>query len=217
AQDRDGGRHDRHRRCDAERARAGGGRLSPGPCHPLPDRARRAPDRGYLAVSLQGRLLAARAGDDVRDRRGRRGAVGHQGQGGGPAALPAAGRCEPRRLHGLWPCQWRDDRGDDRGSGSPCRGRLQGGAAPGRRAGAQIHLWRRQAGPALRAGGRRAADREPVVDREISPLGGAAVREGARSTGLGRPPASRRPPPADPDRGGAAGQGAGAVSPVLAG
>ena len=33
------------------------------PRHPLPDRPRRAPDRGHLAVPLQGRLLAARPGD----------------------------------------------------------------------------------------------------------------------------------------------------------
>ena len=50
------------------------------PRHSLPDRPRRAPDRGHLAVPLPGRLLAARAGDHERDRRGRHGAVGHQGK-----------------------------------------------------------------------------------------------------------------------------------------
>ena len=62
------------------------------PCHPLPDRPRRASDRGHLAVSLSGRLLAARTGDDVGDRRGRHGLVGHQGEGRRAAALPAARR-----------------------------------------------------------------------------------------------------------------------------
>ena len=46
---------------------------------------------------LSRRLLAARAGDHGGHRRGRHGAVGHQGQGRGPAALPAAGRRVPRR------------------------------------------------------------------------------------------------------------------------
>ena len=56
-----------------------------------------AQHRGHLAISLSRRLLAARPGHHGGDRRGRHGAVGHQGQGGGPAALPAAGRALPRR------------------------------------------------------------------------------------------------------------------------
>ena len=59
---------------------------------PVPDRPRRAADRGHLAVPLQGRVLAARPGDDGRDRRGRHGAVGHQGQVARRARLPAARR-----------------------------------------------------------------------------------------------------------------------------
>jgi mannonate dehydratase len=50
---------------------------------PLPDRARPAPHRGHLAVSLQGRLLAARTRDHVGDRGGRHRAVGRQGEGAG--------------------------------------------------------------------------------------------------------------------------------------
>src|SRR3546814_8917264 len=45
-------RHDRRRRCDAQWPRACGGGLSVGACSHLPDRARRAPDRGYVAISL---------------------------------------------------------------------------------------------------------------------------------------------------------------------
>ena len=56
-----------------------------------------APHRGHLAVPLPRRVLAARPGHHGRDRRGRHGAVGHQGQGGGHAALPAARRREPHR------------------------------------------------------------------------------------------------------------------------
>ena len=44
------------------------------------DRPRRAPDRRHLAVPVQGRVLAARSRDHGRDRRGRHGALGHQGQ-----------------------------------------------------------------------------------------------------------------------------------------
>jgi L-alanine-DL-glutamate epimerase-like enolase superfamily enzyme len=44
-------------------------------------------NRGHLAVSLSGSLLAARAGDDGGDCRGGRGAVGHQGQGAEYAGL----------------------------------------------------------------------------------------------------------------------------------
>ena len=53
----------------------------------------------------------------------------------------------------------------------------------------------------------RSADRERLVDREISARRARAVRGGARKARLGRPPAPRRPPPADADRGGAARQG----------
>src|SRR3546814_15208641 len=54
---------------------------------------------------------------------------------------------------------------------------------------------------------RSPADRECLVDREIYARRARAVRRGARSARLGRPSAPRRPPPAYPDRGGAARQG----------
>jgi hypothetical protein len=77
AQDRDGGRRLRPRRRDAQRPRAGGGELPDRSRAAVAHRPRRAPHRGHLAVPLQRRLLAARTGDDDRDRRGRHGAVGH--------------------------------------------------------------------------------------------------------------------------------------------
>ena len=46
-------------------------------------------------------VLAPRPGDDGRDRRGRHGAVGHQGQGRRHAGLPAARRRQPQRPDGL--------------------------------------------------------------------------------------------------------------------
>ena len=48
--------------------------------------------RGHLAVPLPVGVLAARSRDDGRDRVGRHGAVGHQGQGGRDAGVPAARR-----------------------------------------------------------------------------------------------------------------------------
>ena len=56
-----------------------------------------SPDRGHLAVPLPQRLLAARPGDHGRHRRGRHGALGHQGQGRRHAGLPAARRRVPHR------------------------------------------------------------------------------------------------------------------------
>ena len=92
---RDRRRGHRRRRRHPQRPRAGGRVLPARPRLPAADRPRRAPDRGHLAVPLQGRLLAARAGDDDRDRRGRHRAVGHQGQGRRAAGLPAARRARP--------------------------------------------------------------------------------------------------------------------------
>ena len=70
---------------------------------PAADRARRAPHRGHLAVPVPRRLLAARSGHDGRDLGGRHRAVGHQGQGRGHAAVPAAGRRIPNRAARLRP------------------------------------------------------------------------------------------------------------------
>ena len=142
-EDRDRRGPDRARRRHPQRPRAVGGLATSRPRHPLPDRPRRAPHRGHLAVPLPRRLLAARAGDHGGHRRGRHGAVGHQGQGGGPAALPAARRREPRRGDGLRPRQRR------RRSTRPWTRRrtimadgLQGDAAAGGRAGPGLDLRR---------------------------------------------------------------------------
>src|SRR6266852_1205359 len=97
AQDRNGGRQLRPRGRHVERPRTGRRELSVRSCVALPDRPRRAPDRRYLAVSLPRRLLAARPGNHDRDRGGRYRTVGPQGQGGRPAALPAARRRLPQR------------------------------------------------------------------------------------------------------------------------
>ena len=60
------------------------------------DRARRAPHRRHLAVPLPQRLLAARPGHDGGDRRRRRGAVGHQGQGARTARSTSCSAAHPR-------------------------------------------------------------------------------------------------------------------------
>ena len=54
AEDRDRRGPHRPRRRHAQRPRAGGGELPHRPRDPVPDRPRRAPDRGHLAVPLQG-------------------------------------------------------------------------------------------------------------------------------------------------------------------
>ena len=202
AEDRDRPGPHRPRRRHAQRPRAGGGELPDRPRHPLPDRPRRAPDRGHLAVPLPRRLLAARAGDDERDRRGRHRAVGHQGQGRRPAAVPAARRREPRRRDGLRPRQRPRHRADRRRgaalqasmgykairaqSGVPGLAKVYG-------VGRGTHV--------LRAGRRRPAERARLVDREVPAPHAAAVRRGARRGRPRHPPAARRAPPPDADRG----------------
>ena len=59
------------------------------------------PHRGHLAVPLPERLLAARTGDHGGDRRGRHGALGHQGQGRRDAGVPTARRRIRARPAGL--------------------------------------------------------------------------------------------------------------------
>ena len=118
AEDHDGGRRLRSRRRDAERPRARGRELPRRARRPAADRTRRAPHRGHLALPLQGRVLAARSGDDDGDRRGRHGALGHQGQGAGRAGVRAARRALARRRDGLRPRQRRRHRGTVRPSAS---------------------------------------------------------------------------------------------------
>ena len=72
-------------------------------------------------------------------------------------------------------------------------------------------------GGQVRARRRRAADGIDVEHRAVPGHRGAAVRAAAPGVRAERPPAARRPPPADADRGGAAGPAARAVPPVLDG
>src|SRR5260370_26500851 len=91
---RTGGRH-------AERSRTRGCELLERSRSSAARRARRAPHRGYLAVFLQGSLLAARACDDVRDcRRGHR-TLGHQSKEPERPALPTPWRRFSRGRAGL--------------------------------------------------------------------------------------------------------------------
>src|SRR5215470_3185134 len=96
AEDHDGRWNLRAGRRDRERARAGGGELPKRPRMPTADWARRAADRGYVAIPLQGRLLAARADHDVRDRGGGYGAVGYQGKSSERAGISIVGRSVAR-------------------------------------------------------------------------------------------------------------------------
>ncbi len=208
----------RHRRRHAERPRKGRRRLSRGPCHPVPDRQGPAPDRGYLAVSLPRRLLAARAGDDARHRRGRRRAVGHQGQARGHAALSAARRPQPRRR--AWSTatptaptsqQTVDAVGAYLDLGYKAV-RAQSGV-PGIKDAYGVGrgtLYYEPADAALPLGDR-------VGHAQGAELRAEIVRDAARDVRLRLPPAARRAPPLHAARGGAARQGAGAVQPVLAG
>ena len=97
----DRGRRLRPRRRDAQRPRAGGCELSDRSRHPAAHRPRRAPDRGHLAVPLQGRVLAARSGHDVGDCRRRYGALGHPRQVAQRAGVSAARRRVARLGDGL--------------------------------------------------------------------------------------------------------------------
>ena len=63
----------------------------------VPDRPQRRRDRGHLAVVLRQLVLAERPGPVQRHERRRHGALGHQGQAGRHAGLPAAGRQVPVR------------------------------------------------------------------------------------------------------------------------
>jgi hypothetical protein len=195
------GRGHRDRRRHAERPRTGGGQLSPRPHDPLPDRPRRPPDRGHLAVLLSRLVLAWRPGGHERPGGRRHGAVGHQGQGRRPAGLPAARRRLPGGRHRLWPRQRRDHRGHHRRGGEVQGPRLQGDSPADRRAGPGQHLRGVGRQDVLRARGRRSADRERLVDGQVPQSRAQAVREGARGARRRRPPAARRPSPPHADRG----------------
>ena len=183
---------------------------------PLHRRPRRAADRRHLAVPLQGRLLAARTGHDVGDRRGRHGAVGHQGQGARHAGVSAARRRLARRGDGLRPRQRR----------RPSTRRWKRSAATSR---AAIRRCARSAAcPGWRATyGVGHGDHYEPAERGLAPrtvwsserylrLRGAALRAAPARVRARRAPAARRAPPPDADRSGAARTLAGTLRALLA-
>ena len=191
---------------------AGGDRAAP---ETVRDRPRRRSDRRFLAQRHARRLLAQRAGAEQRGERRGDGAVGHQGQGGRAALLPALGRAQPRHGGGVRARQrQRAGRGARPGAGLlgarlpphplPARRLRRGRRRNGQQRGRRV-LRRRRAGfPVLRSG------------REAAP-GAGAVRDGARRPAGGGGTAVRHPRAAGAGRRGAAGQGAGAVPAVLPG
>ena len=203
-QDRDRPGRLRHRRRHAQRPRAGGGRLSrrTTSCPALIGRdARRIED--IWQYLYRGAYWRRGPVTMTRDRRGRHGAVGHQGQGRRPAALPAARRASRDGVHGLRPCQRQRHRRDRR------RGRRATSSSATRRSarrrgvpGLTSTYGVGQGQALLRAGRRGAADRERLVDRRsTSTIVPKLFERCARDARLRRPPAARRPPPPDADRG----------------
>ena len=95
------------------------------------------------------------------------------------------------------------DRRDGGGGGRIRAPGLQGGAPAVRRARRRERVRRRARQAALRAGREGQAAGDVLVDGEIPERRAGAVRARAARAGPGRPPAARRPPPADADRGGA--------------
>ena len=189
------------------------------------DRPGRAPHRGHLAVPLPRRVLAARPGDDGRDRRRRHGAVGHQGaRSPGMPLYQLLGGASRDRAHGLRArvraatcpsCSTRSASTWSRASArSACRPACPGStpiygvAAQPSSAGSGTTTSPRSAAPLPGRGGlghpRLPA---PPADR---------VRGGAQRVRPRAAAAARRAPPDDPDPGGEAGQVPRAVRPVLA-
>ena len=207
----------------AQRPRAVRGVVPARPRRAAADRPRRAPHRGHLAVPLPLGVLAARAGDHGGDRRGRRGAVGHQGEGRRAAAVPAARRGEPDRDHGVRarqrPGPARAVRLDpartwSRATGpSGCRPSVPGIDAVYGVAAQPSSSGRYDYEPAQRAPLPAEEDWDTRAYLRHLPGGvrGRAQRVRPRAAA-----AARRAPPADPDPGGAPRQGPGAVRPVLA-
>ena len=156
-------------------------------------------------------------GDDGLDRRGRPRALGHQGQGGGPAGLPAARRGRPGPDPQLHPRHRvgrpRAARLDRRRS----RARLPGHPRPVRRARAGHRVRGEPGGCGLRA--RRAghrADRGGLGHRRLPAARARRAGRGPRTRRTRGGAAARRAPPAEPEPGRPAGQGAGTAGPVLA-
>ena len=189
------------RRRDAQRPRAGGRQLPERSRPAAAHRPRRAPHRGHLAVPLQGRVLAARSGDDDGDCRGRHRALGH------PAARRSTCRCiscsAARRATRCWSTGTRTarPRTTRRGGAALHGARLPRRSARSARFPASLHAYGVGRGDAvLRAGAEGHAARERVEHRALSRLRAAAVRAAAARVRLRRAPAPRRAPSADADR-----------------
>ena len=162
----------------AQRPRAGGGELPTDHVVP-PDRPRRPPDRGHLAVPLPRRLLAARAGDHERHRRRRHRAVGtSRPRRPGCRSLPAARRRQPQRRDGLRPCQRPRHRADRRGVQRYNRMATEAIRAQSGVPGLERSTAWAGGSDVLRAGRCRPAQRARLVDREIPAPHAAAVRGG---------------------------------------
>ena len=170
-------------------------------------------------------VLAARADHDGRDRRGRHGAVGHQGQARRDAGLPAPRRGVPERAARLRPRLRRgprprcSTRSASTWSWATKSIRIQT-AVPGIKAVYGVAA----PGPGLRASAtttsrpaaarsRRRRTGTPAPTCATLPTVFEAVRQRVRP---GAAAAARRAPPDHPDPGREAGQGAGTLRPVLA-
>ena len=220
AEDRDERRAHRPRRRHPERARTGRRHLSHRPCHPLPDRARRAPYRGHLAVSS----IAAPIGGAGRSPCAAIAAVDMalwdiKAKAAGPAAVSVAGRraaAKARWSMAMPMARTIEETLDKAQSTTRSMGykaiRLQSGV-PGLKSTYGVSKDRYFYEPADADLPTENLWSSEKYLRSVP----AAVREGARSAGLGRPSAARHPSPADADRGRPAGQGSGALSAVLAG
>ena len=170
-----------------------------------------APHRGHLAVPVPRRLLAARPVTMTRDRRRRHGAVGHQGQGRRAAAVPAARR--RAAASGVMVYGHANGRDIEHTVDEVLRYVELGYQAVRAQSGVpgldkaygvgrgKLFYEPADAGLPPSTSGHRAL---PRTSRR-------AVRARCERARLRRPPAARRAPPADADRGGAARQGARAV------
>ena len=185
---------------------------------PLPDRPRRrSGSRTSGSTSIAGAYWRRGPVTMTRDRRGRHGAVGHQGaRSAGHAALPAARRQEPRRR--AWSMATptaRDHRRDGRRGRRAISSmgykaiRAQSGV-PGPRQG----LRRRPRRHATTSRPTRALPTETVwsTPPSTSTSRRSCSRRCATTYGFGPSPAARRASPPDADRGGAARQGARAAT-----
>ena len=181
-----------------------------------------APHRGHLAVPLQGRVLAARPGDhDARSPLSTRRCGTSRARSPGFRSTSCSAGAARDGVTGLRARQRRGRRRDcstmsPATASSATRRSARRPAFPGSGR-ARYGVDRRAARFYEPAGGYAARPRQsgrPRPTCDFAPALLARLRERVR---LRRAPAARRAPPAHPDRGGPARQGAGAVPAVLDG